>query len=131
MNKLLALAIVATAALFGTAAAYKPVVMLHGITGSYKDYDTFISYIQKYHPGQETYSLKVDDGLLSVKNLRKQVNDVAKAVRKLVTNNPKNFSNGFHFIGHSQGGIISRAVLMENDFNIHNYISFAGVQAGL
>ena len=131
MNKFLALTIVAAAALLGTAAAYKPIIMLHGFTGSYKDYDLFISYVQKYHPGQETYALKVDDGVLSTRNLRKQVNDVTKAIQKLITNNPKNFSNGFHFVGHSQGGIISRAVLMENDFNIHNYISFAGVQAGL
>ena len=131
MNKIAALILIAAAALLGTAAAYKPIIMLHGYTGSYKDYDLFISYIQKYHPGQETYALKVDDGVLSTRNLRKQVNDVTKAIQKLITNNPKNFSNGFHFVGHSQGGIISRAVLMENDFNIHNYISFAGVQAGL
>ena len=131
MNKALASILVIAGVLLGISAAYKPVIMLHGFTGTYKDYDTFIKYIQKYHPGQETHSLKVDDGPLSLRNLRRQVNDVTKAIKKLVNNNPSNFSNGFHLVGHSQGGIITRAVLMENDFNIHNYISLAGVQAGL
>ena len=52
MNKIAALILIAAAALLGTAAAYKPIIMLHGYTGSYKDYDLFISYVQKYHPGR-------------------------------------------------------------------------------
>ena len=131
MSRALVLALIAAGALIGSCAAYKPVIMLHGFTGSQKDFDHFCGFIEKYHPGQETHSLKVDDGQLSLISLKKQVRDVTKAIEKIIRSSPQNFSDGFHFIGHSQGGIISRAVMMEKEWNIHNYISLSGVQAGL
>jgi len=44
---------------------------------------------------------------------------------------PEQFKEGFHFVGHSQGGLLARAVIEESDdFQIKHFLSLAGVQAG-
>jgi len=108
-----------------------PVVFMHGLTGSEQDGRVLAYYINQQHPGQPFYSLPVDDGDLSFKSLYEQVRDVQDTIQTLIDSNPSQFANGFHLVGHSQGGLLTRAVVEESDkFNIRNYVSLAGVQGG-
>jgi len=108
-----------------------PVVFMHGLTGSEKDGAILAKYIEVEHPGQPFYSLPVDCGEQSYKNLYQQIQDVQVVIQTLIDTYPDQFANGFHLIGHSQGGLLTRCVVEESDrFNIRNYISLAGVQAG-
>jgi len=109
-----------------------PVIFMHGLSGN-EEYGSLIgSLIARKHHGQPFYSLAVDCGDASFKSLFQQVKDVQQAIQHLIDCNRSQFSNGFHLIGHSQGGILTRAVIEASDnFTIRNYISIAGVQAGL
>jgi len=108
-----------------------PVVFMHGLTGSEQDGRVLAAYIAREHPGQPFYSLPVNDGDLSFKNLFLQVQDVQDVIQTLIDTYPDQFANGFHLVGHSQGGLLTRAVVEESDkFNIRNYVSLAGVQGG-
>lgn len=76
---------------------YKPVVMYHGINGSYRDFDQLQGFIKKYHPGTQTVSLNLYNGEASIfTNMNNQVTGVIAAIKKL------NFPS-FHLVCHSQG----------------------------
>ena len=108
-----------------------PVVFMHGLRGSEQDGRVLAFYIAQQHPGQPFYSLPVDDGDLSFKSLYEQIKDVQDSIQTLIDSHPDEFANGFHLVGHSQGGLLTRAVVEESDrFNIRNYVSLAGVQGG-
>ena len=108
-----------------------PVVFMHGLSGSEQDGRVLAYFIAQQHPGQPFYSLPVNDGDLSFKNLFEQVKDVQNTIQTLIDSHPDEFANGFHLVGHSQGGLLTRAVVEESDkFNIRNYVSLAGVQGG-
>lgn len=47
-----------------------------------------------------------------------------------ITSAPE-FADGYHFLGHSQGGLIMRSMLeLFDDHKVENFISLAGVQNG-
>ena len=108
-----------------------PVIFMHGLTGDDHDGDLLGSLIEQQHPGQPFYSLPVDNGDDSFKSLFVQVKDVQNAIQSLINAHPDQFANGFHLVGHSQGGIITRAVVeLSDNFTIRNYVSLTGVQGG-
>eukprot|EP01128_Nolandella_sp_AFSM9_P005612 TRINITY_DN2741_c1_g3_i1.p1 TRINITY_DN2741_c1_g3~~TRINITY_DN2741_c1_g3_i1.p1 ORF type:complete len:235 (+),score=24.00 TRINITY_DN2741_c1_g3_i1:288-992(+) len=55
------------------------------------------------------------------------------ALLKLIQNitSAPEFENGYHFLGHSQGGLIMRSLSMLFPHKIHTLISLAGVQNGV
>ena len=109
-----------------------PVVFMHGLGGSGHDGDVLGYMISQQHPGQPFYSLAVDEGDDSLKSIITQVKDVQDTIQTLIDMHPDQFANGFHLVGHSQGGIITRGVVeASSNFNIRNYVSLAGVQAGV
>jgi len=109
-----------------------PVIFMHGLGGSEQDGEVLGYLIQTQHPGQPYYSLPVDDGDDSFQSLFTQFKDVQSYIQSLIDAHPDEFANGFHLVGHSQGGIITRSIVEGCDnFNIRNYVSLAGVQAGV
>ena len=108
-----------------------PIVFMHGLYSSYKDAHNLMEVLIEDHPGQPIYFLDINNNLDSFKNLKVQIPEVQELIRQIIKEHPNEFKNGFHFIGHSQGGLISRSVIEEStDFIIKNYISLAGVQNG-
>ena len=108
-----------------------PVVCLHGLNCSAADCADLGALLAREHPGQPFYALAVDEGGMSFTNLYEQLDHVRAAVRALVRAEPKAFEHGFHFVGHSQGGLLARAVIEESDdLVVRNFLSLAGVQAG-
>lgn len=108
-----------------------PVVCLHGLNCSAADCADLGALLAREHPGQPFYALAVDEGGMSFTNLYEQLDHVRAAVRALVRAEPRAFERGFHFVGHSQGGLLARAVIEESDdLVVRNFLSLAGVQAG-
>jgi palmitoyl-protein thioesterase len=116
--------------------AYKPVVFMHGFSfflpnaGNVHSWNKTVAYVNKYHPGQKTYALSVDDGYKSSTPLFTQVDDVITLINTIMQQNPQDFAQGFHFVGHSQGALTARCVLQKVGFNVDNFVSLAGPQAG-
>lgn len=108
-----------------------PVVCLHGLNCSADDCADLGALLAREHAGQPFYALAVDEGGASFGNLFDQLAHVRDAVRALVRAHPAEFARGFHFVGHSQGGLLARAVIEESDdLTVLNFLSLAGVQAG-
>jgi len=108
-----------------------PVIFMHGLTGDQTAGQLLGDILAREHPGQPFVSLPVDNGDLSYKSLYEQTKDIQDVIQTLIDSYPEAFVNGFHLVGHSQGGLLTRAVVEESDnFNIRNYISLAGVQGG-
>ncbi|KAG3030213.1 hypothetical protein JG687_00004205 [Phytophthora cactorum] len=111
-----------------SAASDLPVIFFHGVTRTYKDGDNFVANLTA--EGRTVASLSFCDGVCSIQSLLTQVPAAVKAVRELVANNSV-FDDGYIFIGHSQGGPISRAVMEEmDDHKVKRYISLGGLQNG-
>jgi palmitoyl-protein thioesterase len=110
---------------------YKPVVLVHGFSGSAHDWDTFVALLAQEHPGQQAFALDVDNKWASLKPMHKQVADTLAALHSTIAANRTLFADGFHLVGHSQGGLIARAVLQTEPFNVSSFVSLAGIQTGL
>ena len=68
----------------------------------------------------------------SMKPMWKQVNETTELIKSLIAANASVFSNGYHFLGHSQGGLMMRSVIQNfDDHNVHTFVSMAGVQLGM
>jgi len=110
--------------------AYKPIVALHGYTGTYLEFNQMIAELDRYQPGHKFFALDIDNKWASMKRLQTLVDDTTALLKKTIAENEEIFRDGFIFIGHSQGGIVTRAVMQQNAFNVTRYISLAGVQNG-
>ncbi|KAI9905770.1 hypothetical protein PsorP6_014191 [Peronosclerospora sorghi] len=105
-----------------------PVIYFHGVFGTPQDGKNFVSNLTA--EGRIVESLSFCDGPCSIQSLLTQVPMAVKAVRKLVASNAA-FNDGYIVVGHSQGGLLSRAVIEEmDDHKVKRYISLAGLQNG-
>jgi palmitoyl-protein thioesterase len=105
-----------------------PVFFFHGVTANYTAGHNFVANLTA--EGRTVVSLSFCDGSCSIESLLTQVPEAVKAVREHVANNSV-FDDGYIFIGHSQGGPISRATIEEmDDHKVVRYISLAGLQNG-
>ncbi len=127
----LSLLLLSSAALFASAAEYKPVIILHGITGSASEYDQMVSDFAER--GQTAYSLPVFEGSPnSWVQLNYQVEHIAEAIRAHVAREPDAYADGYHLVCHSQGALICRCLTeYMSDHNIDTLVSMAGPQMGV
>jgi len=111
-------------------ADYKPIVALHGFTGSYIVYDKFIKELDNFSPGHHVFPLNVDNAFQSWKKMQTLVEDTIVVLDKVIADNAELFKDGFIFYAHSQGGLLARALLEQKRYNVTKFISAAGVQNG-
>lgn len=117
-----------------TCDCYKPVIMMHGFSfsndqASYHDFDDIVSWLNRDHPGQITIALDINCGRNSTHALWEQLPQIQELIESIVANN-ESFADGYHWIGHSQGGLIMRCLLETMDHNVDQFLSLAGVQGG-
>jgi len=111
--------------------SYPPVFFMHGLDGTPNDWSSVLGWLKVAHPGQVATALPVDSGGDSHKPMAEMVQDIIGNITAIIKSNPTIYVDGFHLVGHSQGGLLTRAVLMESGFQIINYVSCAGPQYGV
>jgi len=106
-----------------------PVFFFHGITG----YPEEAVHLEKAlaAEGRALVALSFCPRQCSTQSLLTQVPMAVAQVRSIVATDQR-FQGGYVFIGHSQGGIMARAVIEDmDDHRVHTFISLAGVQNGV
>lgn len=122
---------VAVAVAVPSRAAYLPVVMMHGVTGSVKRMAYPVEWVHEAL-GNDTYVKNVEIGNGAIDsvfwNMNKQVDSFAESV----LSDPK-LRDGFNLIGYSQGGLITRGFVERYGHlaKIHNYITWSGPHGGV
>lgn len=97
-----------------------PILMMHGISGSFHDFDLMHDLFKKHRPGVLTIPLDVNNKKDSFGNLEKQVVDIQNKITELKSIHK--FSK-YHLICHSQGGLLCRALVsMWNDHNVQKLV---------
>ncbi|XP_063720986.1 lysosomal thioesterase PPT2-A-like isoform X2 [Symsagittifera roscoffensis] len=101
---------------------YRPLVLIHGVTSSYTEFDTMKKFVKEDYPEIEVFALDGnfnDD--LSVLSLLEQV----PGFSSLLFNITSTYGD-VTLLGFSQGGIVSRGVVqMSDNDNIHTFISLS------
>lgn len=112
----------------GLAEGFLPVIMLHGFTGSYHDFDPMLQFIRKTHPGTPTYDLNLFNGDDSFTPLWKQVDGVYNSISSILSDHEY---ESYNLMCHSQGALICRVMLQKYSTPINTFISLAGPHMGL
>lgn len=107
-------------------AAYKPVVIIHGVWDLRFSLNFLADMIRQEHPGTEVHVIDMLHGWKSLAPLWYQV----KAFYAKITPIMQKAENGIILIGYSQGGILSRGIIESMDHNITRFISLSSPQAG-
>lgn len=111
-----------------TAGAPLPVIFFHGLGGNPTRGDALAKALEAQ--GRALVALSFCPDERSALSLHKQVPLAIAQVREVVATDDR-FKNGYVFVGHSQGGLLARAVVEEmDDHRVHTLISLAGVQNG-
>jgi len=109
---------------------------MHGFSynnkvGTYHDFDQIIKWISEYHPGQIVISLDFNNGEYSMLPMWSQIKGLTRLINTIVSEN-ESFSDGYHFIGHSQGALLLRSFIQLSDnHSVEHFISMAGVHQGI
>ncbi|KAJ0410801.1 hypothetical protein ATCC90586_010124 [Pythium insidiosum] len=106
-----------------------PIIFFHGVTSSAQ-----AGYFLQQNlstPTRPFVALNFCEKECSVRDLPTQVSMAIEQL-KTITSNDKRFDGGYIFIGHSQGGVLARAVIEQwNEHKVHTLISLAGAQNGI
>lgn len=110
--------------------AHLPVFFFHGVTSNARSGYHFVQNLTA--DGRVVTALNFCQDLCSTEALGEQIPLAIKQIRDTIKADPSVYENGYIFIGHSQGGAISRAVIEEmDDHKVKLYISLAGAQNGI
>eukprot|EP00163_Fabomonas_tropica_P024398 TRINITY_DN42116_c0_g1_i1.p1 TRINITY_DN42116_c0_g1~~TRINITY_DN42116_c0_g1_i1.p1 ORF type:complete len:354 (-),score=25.61 TRINITY_DN42116_c0_g1_i1:68-1129(-) len=102
----LGIATVLVLSILGVSSAYKPVVFLHGLSGSYHDWDDICRQLPLAHPGTEVYPLNIYNNEASFETLLVQIPKVMQLMEATTAN-----MTSYHIVCHSQGTFMCRAIL--------------------
>lgn len=105
-----------------------PVFFFHGLTRNGSDGEFLKDALAAQ--GRDLIPLSFATDMASGVGLNQQIPLAIEQIRSIVATDER-FQNGYVFVGHSQGGVIARAVVEEmDDHQIHTLVSLAGVQNG-
>jgi palmitoyl-protein thioesterase len=124
-----AFVVVVVVVLSATAAASpRPLVLMHGLLASSEAMSHVEQWAKQDVPGLHVANIEIGDGYYDslLMNMNAQVEQFARAVRA-----DARLANGFNLVGHSQGGLITRAYIERfNSPPVFNYVSLAGPHGG-
>lgn len=114
--------------LFATVNAYRPLVLMHGLLSSSEAMSHIEAFAKSDFPGIHVANIEVGNGYYD--SLLMDINQQVAIFAAQVQADPK-LANGFNLVGHSQGGLITRAYIERyNSPPVHNYVSLAGPNGG-
>lgn len=130
MQKKLFFAFISLATLLSlTAHNYVPIVLVHGVLSDDHGMKPTEEYIRKYM-GDEVYIKNIQLGFGEATSLT-NVYYQAEYLREAIQSDPK-LKDGFNFVVHSQGGLVSRYYLEKyNNPRVLTYISWGSPQQGV
>ncbi|KAL4095147.1 hypothetical protein PRIC1_008525 [Phytophthora ramorum] len=106
-----------------------PVFFFHGVTGNATNGRNIKANLTA--EGRVFVGLTFCENECSVQSVTAQIPLAIDQIRSIVKNDSR-FDNGYHFVGHSQGGGIARAVVENmDDHKVHALVSLAGMQNGM
>lgn len=107
-----------------------PIFFFHGITADAQD---GLNFAAKLSSSDRTFTaLSFCEGDRSKIALSAQVPLAIAQIRSIIAQDAETYANGYIFIGHSQGGMLGRAVIEEmDDHQVVMFISLAGVLNGV
>ncbi|XP_055639690.1 lysosomal thioesterase PPT2 homolog isoform X1 [Toxorhynchites rutilus septentrionalis] len=109
------------------AAAYKPVVIIHGILTGADSMLVIMEEIERHHPGTIMYNTDRFGGWSSLENAWHQVFEFNDDLQQICKDHP----DGVILLGYSQGGLLARAVLQTYPNHcVKKLISLSSPQAG-
>ena len=109
--------------------SYVPIVLVHGVMSDDYGMAPTEHYIKK-HMGEDVYIKNVQLGLGEITSLT-NVYHQAEHLRAAIQGDPK-LKDGFNFVVHSQGGLVSRYYLEKyNNPQVLTYISWGSPQQGV
>lgn len=107
-----------------------PVLFLHGLESGASDGDAMKTWLSELRPNQNFTSIPLYEFRDSLVNLSEQVDGIVSYLRGLHAD--PTYANGYHLIGHSQGGTLLRCVLQAMpDHRARSLISLAAPQLGV
>lgn len=111
-----------------TAASPRPLVLMHGLLANSEAMSHIAAFAQADFPGIYVKNVEIGDGYYD--SLLMDINDQVELFAAQVRADPK-LAGGFNLVGHSQGGLITRAFIERfNQPPVHNYVSLAGPNGG-
>jgi len=111
------------------AAKWRPVVLMHGLLSSPGALSATQRWIEDDFPGIYVLNMQIGNGKMD--SMTTEMNTQVATFAKKVRDDP-NLQAGFNIIGHSQGGLITRAYVERyNNPPVYNLISWAGPQGGV
>nr|XP_018896940.1 PREDICTED: lysosomal thioesterase PPT2 homolog [Bemisia tabaci] len=107
---------------------YKPVFLLHGVSGNSTTFEHLIERINQAHPGTVIHNSNAYPDARSLTPLPVQI---AGELGEEFRNFSMKYPDGFHFIGFSQGSVLSRGLIESyEEHTVQNYIAISGPMAG-
>ena len=109
-------------AVFKISNSQRPLVLIHGLLGSFKDFDNFTEMVQADFPDITILPLDAFNGRASWVSIVQQISWFSRLVEKITQK-----YEDITLLGYSQGGFIARGILeMSDNPHIHTLISLAG-----
>lgn len=103
--------------------------MMHGISGADTDWKKPMEWVEKFHPGTQTYSIDCFNGYASWLSIEPQVECLAGAIEKF---KEVHDIDNYILMCHSQGALLCRAFLMMYEHpGAFRFLSLAGPHSGV
>lgn len=111
-----------------------PIIFLHGINGHASEFEDIMRLIRgKFGKNAPTmHSIGICDGACSLRPLPKQRDELIDYLVSNAADLRIDGEEGFNFVGHSQGGLLARAVIQKlpSSLRVRRFISLASPQKG-
>ncbi|KAH8305406.1 hypothetical protein KR018_002639, partial [Drosophila ironensis] len=119
--------LLAACSILSNSAAYKPLVILHGILSGSESMAFLVREIEEAHPGTIVYNCDKFSGWYSLENAWWQVEQIRDYLKEVGKLHPE----GINVLGYSQGGLLARAAIQSlPDHNVKTFVSLSSPQAG-
>lgn len=113
---------------------YRPVVLLHGLLATSEAMSHIQGWLEQDFPGIYVHNVEIANGKNKLDSLLIPLNKQLEIMHQRLQADLNLVKGGWDFVGHSQGGLLSRSYIERYGHfyktPIHNYISLAGVQDG-